>query len=324
MDFIFFHSINRSPGSQCNKAFSSWFLHVFWWHEDSLEYLCAGIAHQHTVFTTGNRRGLNNTSRFQTKQQSFKLCFPCAWQYLNAILPVCHIHSALLVCADTPQLRLWKWRLVDLFQHEVRREDLDESAIVRHHNVSIAGHSHIHWREEVKLASTVFLQHLQKHKNHMKCTHSCCAHLVTIDPHSMHSKCNITYLLCPKASSDCIPLGDGIVYNWINENQRPTHPSQAQQLLSFNSNPGNLHLISIQDQFLICCINAHAYKHSHAMLSTLALGLSKQRRYDCTVVGFFFFWGGGGGGRSPAISLGFTTFGWDFCICDRFLIQPLR
>ena len=28
--------------------------------------------------------------------------------------------------------------------------------------------------------------------------------------------------------------------------------------------------------------------------------------------------------RSPAISLGVTTFGWDFCVCDRFLIQPLR
>ena len=28
--------------------------------------------------------------------------------------------------------------------------------------------------------------------------------------------------------------------------------------------------------------------------------------------------------RSPAISLGFTTFGWEFCVCDRFLIQPLR
>ena len=27
---------------------------------------------------------------------------------------------------------------------------------------------------------------------------------------------------------------------------------------------------------------------------------------------------------SPAISLGFTTFGWGFCVCDRFLIQPLR
>ena len=28
--------------------------------------------------------------------------------------------------------------------------------------------------------------------------------------------------------------------------------------------------------------------------------------------------------RTPAISLGFTIFGWDLCICDRFLIQPLR
>ena len=28
--------------------------------------------------------------------------------------------------------------------------------------------------------------------------------------------------------------------------------------------------------------------------------------------------------RSPAISLGFTTFGWDFCVCDRFWIQSLR
>ena len=38
----------------------------------------------------------------------------------------------------------------------------------------------------------------------------------------------------------------------------------------------------------------------------------------CFVWVFFFFW------RSPAISLGFTTFGWDFCVCDCFLIQPLR
>ena len=41
---------------------------------------------------------------------------------------------------------------------------------------------------------------------------------------------------------------------------------------------------------------------------------------------FFLFFGGGGGGggglRSPAISLGFTTFGWDFCVCDRFFFNP--
>ena len=28
--------------------------------------------------------------------------------------------------------------------------------------------------------------------------------------------------------------------------------------------------------------------------------------------------------RCPAISLGFTTLGEIFCVCDRFLIQPLR
>ena len=33
---------------------------------------------------------------------------------------------------------------------------------------------------------------------------------------------------------------------------------------------------------------------------------------------FFFFF------RSPAISLGFTTFGWDVCVCDRFLIQTIK
>ena len=27
---------------------------------------------------------------------------------------------------------------------------------------------------------------------------------------------------------------------------------------------------------------------------------------------------------SPAVSLGSTIFGWDFCVCDCFLIQPLR
>ena len=33
---------------------------------------------------------------------------------------------------------------------------------------------------------------------------------------------------------------------------------------------------------------------------------------------FFFFL------RSPAISLGFTTFGWDFCICDRFFNPTIK
>ena len=39
---------------------------------------------------------------------------------------------------------------------------------------------------------------------------------------------------------------------------------------------------------------------------------------SCGIPDSFFFL------RSPAISLGFTTFGWDFCVCDHFLIQPLR
>ena len=42
--------------------------------------------------------------------------------------------------------------------------------------------------------------------------------------------------------------------------------------------------------------------------------------FKCAFFFFFFFFFL----RSPAISLGFTTFGWDFCVCDRFLIQPLR
>ena len=28
--------------------------------------------------------------------------------------------------------------------------------------------------------------------------------------------------------------------------------------------------------------------------------------------------------RSPAISLGFTTFGWDFCVCDRFFNPTIK
>ena len=28
--------------------------------------------------------------------------------------------------------------------------------------------------------------------------------------------------------------------------------------------------------------------------------------------------------RSPAISLGFTIFGWDFCVCDRFLNPTIK
>ena len=33
---------------------------------------------------------------------------------------------------------------------------------------------------------------------------------------------------------------------------------------------------------------------------------------------FFFFF------HSPAISLGFTTFGWDFCVCDRFFNPTIK
>ena len=33
---------------------------------------------------------------------------------------------------------------------------------------------------------------------------------------------------------------------------------------------------------------------------------------------FFFFL------HSPAISLGFTTFGWDFCVCDRFFNPTIK
>ena len=49
--------------------------------------------------------------------------------------------------------------------------------------------------------------------------------------------------------------------------------------------------------------------------------LSSPRNRTCswpTVFFLFFVF------RSPAISLGFTTFWWDFCVCDHFLIQPLR
>ena len=52
--------------------------------------------------------------------------------------------------------------------------------------------------------------------------------------------------------------------------------------------------------------------------------------FFCVCVCFFvclfvFFFGGGGGGlRSPAISLGFTTFGWDFCVYDRFFNPTIK
>ena len=50
---------------------------------------------------------------------------------------------------------------------------------------------------------------------------------------------------------------------------------------------------------------------------TLKLRILWLKVYFIYLLLFFFL-------RSPAISLGFTTFGWDFCVCDRFLIQPLR
>ena len=39
----------------------------------------------------------------------------------------------------------------------------------------------------------------------------------------------------------------------------------------------------------------------------------------CFFFFFFFFFL-----RSPAISLGFTTFGWDFCVCDRFFNPTIK
>ena len=58
-----------------------------------------------------------------------------------------------------------------------------------------------------------------------------------------------------------------------------------------------------------CCYYPFHYYHSSLSPPSFLL-----------LVGFFFVFFL----RSPAISLGFTTFGWDFCVCDRFLIQPLR
>ena len=46
----------------------------------------------------------------------------------------------------------------------------------------------------------------------------------------------------------------------------------------------------------------------------------RDKYISANLEGFFL----GGGLRSPAISLGFTTLGWDFCVCVSFLIQPLR
>ena len=54
-------------------------------------------------------------------------------------------------------------------------------------------------------------------------------------------------------------------------------------------------------------------------LEDYRLGLPSWKRFVHLFFFFFFFFL-----RSPAISLGFTTFGWDFCVCDHFLIQPLR
>ena len=56
------------------------------------------------------------------------------------------------------------------------------------------------------------------------------------------------------------------------------------------------------------------------LLAPLPCHAATQMRVSSKLASLFFFFFF----RSPAISLGFTTFGWDFCVCDRFLIQPLR
>ena len=76
-------------------------------------------------------------------------------------------------------------------------------------------------------------------------------------------------------------------------------------------------------------VHLHLYCHHHLRSCLhvtltwqwlLCLKLFMVFTYASTILFFFFFFFL----RSPAISLGFTTYGWDFCVCDRFLIQPLR
>ena len=50
------------------------------------------------------------------------------------------------------------------------------------------------------------------------------------------------------------------------------------------------------------------------------LKLTTFRHSVCCWCSFFFFFFL----RSPAISLGFTTFGWDFCVCDRFFNPTIK
>ena len=64
-------------------------------------------------------------------------------------------------------------------------------------------------------------------------------------------------------------------------------------------------LVSIQNAYFFSC---------QTIIKNRLLEMIKEWKFFF----LFFFW------RSPAISLGFTTFGWDFCVCDLFLIQPLR
>ena len=64
----------------------------------------------------------------------------------------------------------------------------------------------------------------------------------------------------------------------------------------------------------ITCNTSGAYHMLHVVCHMV--------RRDSSVIKFFCF--GVFFLRSPAVSLGFTTFGWDFCVCDRFFNPTIK
>ena len=122
-------------------------------------------------------------------------------------------------------------------------------------------------------------------------------------------RCNLRFLQSPPCTTNCLTYAQ-VARVQIMRKSRAAH----QALIMCN---------------MLCAVwyegtaqlkkkpKTHTKKRSNKCdFNSVKLNLSltelKSHLFECFFVFVCFFF------RSPAISLGFTTFGWDFCICDRF------
>ena len=242
-------------------------------HKGTSVNLWAWVAHQKScrVEIEGNSSRLHNASWLHALQKAFKFGVWCVGQYVDAVFPVSHVHTAPWICAHAPEFWLGQLWLIGLLQSKVWWEDLDELAGIRDHDVPVACHSDVHRWEEQELAIPVLLHHLNIHTTrmtaiqHTQHTFTDCMTAIQNAPHAFidltaiqHAPYAFTDLTAiqhtPHAFTDLTAIQHTTCLHWLQYN---TH------LRRHDCNPTRLHWLQYNTQHMLWLMWLQYNTHLH-------------------------------------------------------------